>query len=59
MRYSKILKIALVIALTMFIVPFSFAGEPRSQPFLPEIPQTWTQIIPEPTEFMRILSFLF
>ena len=57
MRYSKKVIIAVTITLIFFIVPLSFGGEPKSKPFLPEIPQIWTQIIPEPTEYMgRYLS---
>ena len=52
MKYSIKFKIAVAITFTFIIVPFSFGGEPKSKPFLPEIPQTWIQIIPEPTEFM-------
>ena len=52
MRYSIKSLIAAALTLTLLIVPCSFAGEPRAKPFLPEIPQTWTQIVPEPTEFM-------
>lgn len=42
----------IIAMLALLIVPFSFAGQPRSKSFLPAIPQTWTQIIPEPTEYM-------
>jgi hypothetical protein len=52
MRYSIKFKIAVAVTLTLLIVPCSFAGEPRSKPFLPKIPQTWIQIFPEPTEYM-------
>ncbi len=46
-----------VVTLTLLIVPLSFGGESHSKPFLPEIPQIWTQIIPESTEYMgRYLS---
>jgi hypothetical protein len=52
MMNTKKIKMAVAVLLTLLLVPFSFAGEPRSKPFLPEIPQTWTQIFPEPTEYM-------
>ena len=52
MRNLLKFKIAAALTLTLLIVPCSFAGEPRSEPFLPEIPQAWTQIVPEPTEYM-------
>ncbi|MBW2439896.1 MAG: hypothetical protein JRH12_05435 [Deltaproteobacteria bacterium] len=52
MTNLKIFKMAIAILLTMSLVPLAFAGEPRSKKFLPDIPQTWTEIVPEPTEFM-------
>jgi hypothetical protein len=52
MKHTKIIKMAMVVLLTLLIVPFAFAGGPRAKPFLPDIPQTWTQIIPGPTEYM-------
>ena len=30
----------------------AFAGSPKSEPFLPDILHTWTEIMPGPTEFM-------
>jgi len=47
-----LMKSTIIVLLAFLIVPFSFAGEPRSKPFIPAIPQTWTQIIPNPTEYM-------
>jgi hypothetical protein len=52
MKYSITFKIAAAFTLALLIVPCALAGEPRSKPFLPEIPQSWSQIIPEPTEYM-------
>ena len=57
MRCSRKVIVAVAITLTFFIVLLSFGGEAKSKPFLPEIPQTWTRITPEPTEYMgRYLS---
>jgi hypothetical protein len=52
MRYSIKSKIAVAVTLTLLIVPSSFAGKHRSKKSSPKIPKTWTQIIPEPTEYM-------
>ena len=52
MKHSKKIYIAMAVLLTMSLVSFSFAGEPRSRPFLPDIPRTWTEITPGPTTFM-------
>lgn len=52
MKYSKKIMIVIAITLAFLLSPPSFAGEPRSKKFLPNIPQVWTQIIPEPTEYM-------
>ena len=52
MNCSKKIKVAMAVTLTFLIVPLSFGGEPKSKPFLPNIDQTWTEIIPEPTQFM-------
>jgi hypothetical protein len=52
MRYSITFKIAVAVTLTLLIAPSSFAGKHQSKKSLPKIPKTWTQIIPEPTEYM-------
>jgi hypothetical protein len=52
MKYKTMIKMAVAVLLTLLVMPPSLAGGPRSKPFLPEIPQTWTQIFPEPTEYM-------
>jgi hypothetical protein len=39
MKHSKKLTIAMAVLLTISLVPFSFAGEPRSKKFLPDIPR--------------------
>lgn len=46
------MKSVMIVLFALLIVSFSFAGGPRSRPFIPAIPQTWTQIIPDPTEYM-------
>ena len=38
MKQSKKICIAIAVLLTISLVPFSFAGEPRSKKFLPDIP---------------------
>ena len=52
MSRSNYLKIVAFTVFSFFIVSYSFAGEPRSKPFLPDISEEWTEIIPEPTEYM-------
>lgn len=52
--YSRMI---IFVVLVLLIASASFAGNPRSKPFLPNIPQTWTEITPEPAEFMgRLLN---
>jgi len=52
MKSTPMIKMAVAVLLTLLLTSFSFAGEPRAKPFLPEIPQSWIQIAPEPTEYM-------
>jgi hypothetical protein len=43
------------IVLVLFVASTSFAGSPKAKPFLPDIPQVWTKITPDPTYVMGIL----
>jgi hypothetical protein len=39
MKHSQKIYIAIAVLVTMSLVHFSFAGEPRSKKFLPDIPR--------------------
>ncbi len=52
MRRMNYLKMIISVILVLFVVSISFAGNPKSKPFLPNTPHAWTEITPGPTEFM-------
>jgi len=52
MKRTSFCSIVIFVALGLFIASTAFAGNPKSKPFLPNIPHTWTEITPGPTEFM-------
>jgi hypothetical protein len=54
MKRSIYFKIMVIIIFSLFIVLNAFAKGPRSKPFLPDIPQTWTKITPRlPVAYMK------
>jgi len=52
MKSTKYIKMAFFVLVSLLLVSYSYAGNPKAPPFLPDIPKTWTQITPEPTTFM-------
>lgn len=42
----------MIFVILALFVASSFAGNPKSKPFLPSIPHTWTEITPGSTKFM-------
>ena len=43
---------ALVAAFSLLVASSSLGGEPKSGPFLPDLPENWTEITPGPTNYM-------
>ncbi|MBN2032018.1 MAG: hypothetical protein JW836_01985 [Deltaproteobacteria bacterium] len=52
MRHIGYVKTIIVVVFVFFVASAAFAGNPKSKPFLPDIPHMWTEITPGPTEFM-------
>lgn len=52
MRRIGYVSMMVFLVLVLFGASASIAGNPKSKPFLPNIPHTWAEITPEPTEFM-------
>jgi hypothetical protein len=52
MKRTKYIKMAGFICISLLFVCYAYAGEPKANPFLPDIPQVWTKITPSPTHFM-------
>lgn len=52
MNSTKFIKVATIVFVLLLCFSYSYAGNPRAKPFLPNIPQEWTKITPSPTHFM-------
>jgi len=56
MKRIKYIKITAFICISLLFVCYSYAGDPKAKPFLPDIPPVWTKITPDPTyDVMGIL----
>lgn len=52
MKRIGFIRLMALVLLILFVTSISFAGNPKSKPFLPKLPPGWTEIKPGPTHFM-------
>lgn len=52
MKRTAYVRMMVFMAVGLFAASIALAGNPQSKPFLPDIPETWSEITPGPTEFM-------
>jgi hypothetical protein len=52
MNSTKFIKMLMVLLISLFCLSYSYAGDPKAKPFIPDIPKEWTKITPGPTQFM-------
>jgi len=52
MKRTRYIKMAAFICVSLLFVCYSYAGDPKAKPFLPDIPKVWTKITPGPTSSM-------
>jgi len=55
MKRTQYIKMAAFICISFIFICYSYAGDPKAKPFLPDISKEWTKITPGPTNVMGSL----